>query len=143
MGSWHGNRYAFHLPHLLGAFRVKPTGAPEFFNLDTSFLESDAFIYFRIETDREIPKTLYTANVVCNVLLSEDLKPGSGCIQGGTRLESGVPPKLIVVMEPNAVAISFRVYCTDFAIGNPDDRDGAVGNANPDWILDRYPRRDC
>lgn len=140
-GRWHGNRYTFFEPRMMGSFRVRPTGSPEFFKLDTSFTEPNAFLYFRIDTDRPIPTYLFSASVVSDFLLSHVFAPGHGCSQGGTRLNSKSNANLVVVMAPEAVARSFTVYCTDFVLGEPDDRDGAVGNNNPHWIFERFPRQ--
>ncbi len=140
LGSWHGNRYVFREPVLMGSFRVKPTGAPEFFKLDCTFAEPDAFIYFRIDVDREIPQSLYSAMVASNMIVTSHFRPGAGSLQGGLLLDPNVGARLVVVMAPEAVARTFSVYCTDFALGEPNDRDGALGSETPSWVLKAHPR---
>lgn len=139
-GTWHGNRYVFHQPRLMGSIRAKPTGAPEFYRLDTSFAEPDAFLHVNIMIDRDVPTNLYSANVVSNFLVSSIFEPGRGLNQGGTLLDPKVGASLVVVMVPEAEARTFSVYCIDFSLGNPDHRDGALGNANPAWIREKHPR---
>jgi len=70
------------------------------------------------------------------------LVPGFGCAQAGFRLDSKAGASLVVVMAPEAVARTFSVYCIDFSLGDPDDKDGALGESTPAWILERHPRRD-
>lgn len=131
-GSWHGGRFIYHSPRLIATLRCKATGQPQFHPIFFDDAEPLAFVYYSIEPEGSPPKHLYTADVVGGggvVLLERHTEPGRGVPIGksGSRIGKNKEAALLIVMQPDMVSQTFRVYLHDFTLGNPEDKDGDEG----------------
>jgi len=138
-GAWFGGRYVLHRPREVFQVRAKATGKPEFYRFSVPFAEPRSFIYYKVTCDRDVRRELYTADVIAEVLLLP-LEPGRGCLSGGTRLGDTRAARLMVVMRPEAISQTFRVWCSEFEFGDPDEQHGETGDANLPWLDDWKPR---
>jgi hypothetical protein len=123
-GTLIGNRFIYHEPPLVATFRCKPTGDVEMYKFKLKDVEPGAFVYCRIALDGAAH------------LAMVDL--------GGTALSGPIPhlperrwgfllPKsreaiFRIQLPLDAIAITARIYCENFIVGEPDDEDGTTGN---------------
>jgi hypothetical protein len=127
LGAWHGSRFVYHEPHLVVTLRCKATGDAQFHRFKLGHVEPNAFVEYTIELEHELPREYISAIVVGVALLSHYQTPGQGISQGGTRIGADRTAQLLVAMRPDVRSQTVRVYCRNFTIGNPDDKDGSLG----------------
>ena len=65
--------------------------------------------------------------------MDESIGPGAGASKGGFRIGKNMEAKLFMVMKPEAISQTVRVYCLDFSAGNPRNDDGDEGELWPHW----------
>lgn len=135
-GTWFGGRYVLDKPCEVFQVRAKATGKPEFYRFRIEVAEPNSFIYFKIVCDGDPPQKLFTAQVFGEVFLLP-IVTGYGCIQGGARLGRKREAQLVVIMKETAVSQTFRVFCSEFAFGDPDEHHGKTGDSNPPWLAKR------
>ena len=126
-GKWYGRRYVYHSPHLVATIRCKATGEAQRHKILFSDAEPNAFVYYSIEVEGNPPRELYSATLSAGYLLGNYTKPGQGVSQGGLTIRADRTAELVVTMQKNMLSQTFRIYCRDFSISNPDDQDGETG----------------
>jgi hypothetical protein len=138
IGTWFGNLFTFREPYLVASIRAKATGKAEFHKIHFQFAAPSAFVYYHIEIENErTSRHLFSASVVGEILMMDQLQPGVGLRQGGTRILPDQTANLVIAMKPEMLSQTFRVYCRSFTIGNPEPNDGAVGDNTPAWVAEK------
>jgi hypothetical protein len=131
-GRWYQNRFVYHDRKLVATYRCKATGAVQTFPVVFDNAVPLAFVHYEIIVGQgNVPSHLYSASMVGQMVLSSNLQPGQGASNGGFRIGEKMEAKLFVVMRPEAISQTVRVYCLDFTAGNPRDDDGDEGELWP------------
>lgn len=142
LGTWSGNRYTFREPFLVASILAKATGSAEFYKISFPFAAPSAFVYYQLEIENEhTPRALYSASLVGQAVMGDQLRPGAGLKRGGISIRKDMRADMVIAMKPEMVSQTFRVYCRSFTIGNPRDHDGAVGDNTPEWVTSRADER--
>jgi hypothetical protein len=126
-GKWFSRRYVYHEPHLIATVRCKATGEAQRHPILFGDAEPNAFVYYSIEVEGNPPRELFSATLSAGAMMRSYAKPGQGVSHGGLRITSERTADLVVAMRRDMVSQTFRIYCRDFSIGNPDDQDGESG----------------
>ena len=125
LGEWHGNRFVFFEPHLVGMFRCRATGHVEMYRFNVPFVEPNAFMEFSMELDPDVrQRAAWSLGGTVHTGVTPAIQwPGTG----GVKL-AGREATLKLQLELNTVSVTARVFCHNFTIGEPSDTDGKVGN---------------
>lgn len=136
-GRWYQNRFVYHDKKLIATHRCKATGNVQAFPVVFDNAVPFAFVHYEIVVGQgDVPSRLYSASMVGEIVLSSKLRPGAGASKGGFRIGKNMEAKLFVVMRPEAISQTVRVYCLDFTAGNPRDDDGDEGELWPRRLPD-------
>lgn len=133
-GRWYQNRFVYHDRKLVATHRCKATGEVQAFHVVFDNAVPSAFVHYEIIVGQgDVPHQLYSASMVGEMVLSSNLRPGAGASKGGFRIGKNMEAKLFMVMKPEAISQTVRVYCLDFSAGNPRNDDGDEGELWPHW----------
>ncbi len=127
-GRWHGNRFVYNQPELVATLRCKATGRPQFHEVIFHDAEPEAFVYYTLTLEGDLPKHLYSAHMVNHIVMDSWRQIGSGAGRGGLVIGKRREASLLIVMAESMVSQTVRIYARDFSIGAPVDQDGETGD---------------
>jgi len=135
---WHGNRRVYLQPLLIDTLRCRPTGEWERYQLKFSDAEPGSFVYCRIQLDRVPPNARMD---IGGAVFFEKGFPAQRTWSPGILLPKDRIAIFSILLPPESVSVTVRIYCENFIVGEHNDQDGNAGNWQ--FPLRPPPRRDA
>jgi hypothetical protein len=122
-GFWSGNRFVYKEPLLVQTIRCRPTGVVEMYKVRFDDAEPCSHVSYHLdlESGGHLAEVSIGSTILTNPIPYKNW-PGTGSFM----LSSDKTAVFLIKLPTNALAITARVFCRSFSIG--DDIDGDLGN---------------